>query len=512
MNTDNQSTILIVDDNIANLKFLIISFQRKGFEVLTVDSGEGALAMVEQQPPDIILLDILMPGIDGFETCRRLKAGDATKDIPVIFMTALAESVDKVKGLEIGAADYVTKPFDVTEVVARINTHLTIHRLQQNLLAQNRQLQQENEKRRRVQEALRESRGRYRLLAENSTDLISRQTLDGRLLYVSPACLPLLGYRIEEMIGQTIFEYIYPEDLAAVQRALTPGDDCPSTSAVTCRVCRKDGEVIWLEIISRTVCDADLGEPYEMVSVSRNVTEQVNLTAQLKDKNAELDAFAHTVAHDLKNPLGTIVSTIDLLLMAWDRLTHEQILNFLHSIKDTGYKGIEIINALLLLSSIRKEDVSTEPLNMADIVGQVMSRLTELRETSHAEVTVPSRWPMVVGYAPWVEEVWMNYLSNAMKYGGDSPRVTLGYDDLHNGTARFWVTDYGPGIDPQQQGRLFNEFVRLGDTNQDGHGLGLSIVRRIVDRLGGEVGLESRVGDGSTFYFTLPLADDIEPL
>lgn len=506
MNPSKQSTILIVDDNIANLKFLIISFQRKDFEVLTAETGEAALTLVEQTRPDIILLDILMPGIDGFEVCRRLKASESTRNIPVIFMTALAESVDKVKGLEMGAADYVTKPFDVTEVVARINTHLTMHQLQQDLLAQNRQLQQENEKRRRVQDALRESRWRYRLLAENSTDLISRQTLAGVFLYVSPACQSLLGYRIEELIGQPIFDYIHPDDLAAVQVALEPGHDCPSTSTVTCRVLRKDGTIVWLEISSRTVCDAENKQPYEMVSVSRNVTQQVELTAQLKDKNAELDAFAHTVAHDLKNPFGTVVSTVDLLEMAWDRLSQEQIRSFLHSIKETGLKGIDIIHALLLLASIRKEEVSTEPLDTNSILEQVLSRLTGLIESTGAELTIPDQWPLVIGYYPWVEEVWMNYVSNAMKYGGDSPKIVLGSDEPHNGTVRFWVKDNGPGIDPKEQGRLFKEFVRLDDTNQDGHGLGLSIVRRIVNRLGGKVGLESQAGQGTTFYFTLPVA------
>lgn len=506
MNPSNPSKILIVDDNIVSLKFLIFSFERKGFEVLTAQNGEEALTLVEETPPDAILLDILMPGIDGFEVCRRLKANPATKSIPVIFMTALAESVDKVRGLELGAADYVTKPFDVTEVVARINIHLKIHQLQQDLLEQNNQLQQENEKRRRVQDALRESRWRYRLLAENSTDIISRQTLTGVFLYVSPACQSLLGYHIEEMIGQPIFDYIYPEDLPAVQAALQPGKDCPSTSTVTCRVLRKDGTFVWLEISSRTVCDNENNEPFEMVSVSRNVTEQVELTAQLKDKNAELDAFAHTVAHDLKNPLGTIVSTVDLIMMAWDRLDESQIVSFLHSIKETGYKGIEIIQALLLLASIRKEDVSAAPLDTDMILEQVLARLANLVQSSRANISVAAEWPTVIGYGPWVEEVWINYISNAIKYGGASPRVELGCDEPRSGTVRFWVTDNGPGIDPSQQGRLFKEFVRLGNTDQDGHGLGLSIVRRIVNRLGGEVGLESQPGQGSTFYFTLPLA------
>ena len=472
--------------------------------MLTAESGEEALAMVADVKPDIILLDILMPGMDGFETCRRLKENEATKFVPVIFVTALAESVDKVTGFEFGAVDYVTKPFDVAEVIVRINTHLTVAGLQTDLLAQNAQLQAENEKRRRVQDALRESRWRYRLLAENATDLISRQTLDGVFLYVSPACYSLLNYSIEEMVGKSIFDFIHPDDLPAIQAALDFGDDCPATSKATCRVRRKDGTHIWLEINSRTVCDAEMGQPFEVVAVSRDVTQQVNLTAKLKDQNAELDAFAHTVAHDLKNPFSTVVSTIDLLLLAWDRLDEDKILYFMRTIKETSRKGIDIISALLLLASIRQEEVSTEPLDMAESIAQVQQRLVKLIESTAAEVTIPEQWPAVMGYGPWVEEVWMNYLSNALKYGGNPPKVEVGYDTLPNRLIRFWVRDNGQGIDPAQQGLLFNEFVRLDETGIEGHGLGLSIVRRIVHKLGGEVGLESEVDRGSTFYFTLP--------
>ena len=115
-----------------------------------------------------------------------------------------------------------------------------------------------------------------------------------------------------------------------------------------------------------------------------------------------------------------------------------------------------------------------------------------------------------MGYGPWIEEVWSNYISNAMKYGGQPPQVTLGYDVLTNGWVRFWVKDNGPGIDPVAQKRLFQEFERLDQKRAQGYGLGLSVVRRIMERLGGEVGVESAVGVGSLFFFTLPVADLVD--
>jgi putative two-component system response regulator len=133
-------TILAVDDNPVNLELLFDLLDNAGFEVLVSQNGQSALKRAKNTHPDIILLDIMMPDMDGFETCRRLKADETTKDIPIIFMTALSETVDKVRGFALGAVDYITKPIDPEEVLARVNTHLTMQRLQNELKAKNAML------------------------------------------------------------------------------------------------------------------------------------------------------------------------------------------------------------------------------------------------------------------------------------------------------------------------------------------------------------------------------------
>ena len=150
----DKAALLIVDDTPTNLEILVDFFADAGFEVYVATSGEHALTQVNEVPPDLILLDVMMPGIDGFETCRRLKACAETKDIPVIFITALSDAVDKVKGLTIGAVDYVTKPLQQEEVLARVNTHLTIRKLQRHLEESNTSLQQEIVERKRTEKAL----------------------------------------------------------------------------------------------------------------------------------------------------------------------------------------------------------------------------------------------------------------------------------------------------------------------------------------------------------------------
>lgn len=140
-----QGTLLIVEDNLKNLKVLLGLLKDRGFNLVIAKSGEEALERAGQLLPDVILLDIRMPGMDGFETCRRLKASEMTCEIPIIFMTALTDVESKLKGFEVGGVDYVTKPVEYQEVIARLNAHLTIRRLQKSLVEKNAELQTKNE-------------------------------------------------------------------------------------------------------------------------------------------------------------------------------------------------------------------------------------------------------------------------------------------------------------------------------------------------------------------------------
>ncbi len=137
-----KATILIVDDNPTNLNILIDYLNEAGFKILIAESGERALYQTAHVQPDLILLDVMMPGLDGFETCRRLKDNETTRDIPVIFITALSETEDKIKGFKAGGVDYITKPFQQEEVLARVTTHITNRNLRKVLEAHNAELQE----------------------------------------------------------------------------------------------------------------------------------------------------------------------------------------------------------------------------------------------------------------------------------------------------------------------------------------------------------------------------------
>jgi signal transduction histidine kinase len=232
----------------------------------------------------------------------------------------------------------------------------------------------------------------------------------------------------------------------------------------------------------------------------------------------DLNSFAQTVAHDLKNPLTTILGFATMLADHQAKIPPEQQKEALQTIVKTSLKMNNIIQELLLLAAVRQSEVKSGPILMANVVNAAKQRLWGVVADAKAEIVIPepASWPKVIGYASWVEEVWINYISNAIKYGGNPARVELGadpnFEKLPSGRsmARFWVRDNGNGISPEDQSELFSQFTRLDQLRAEGHGLGLSIVARVIEKLGGKVGVESQVGKGSLFYFTLPMVV-IEP-
>ncbi len=231
-------------------------------------------------------------------------------------------------------------------------------------------------------------------------------------------------------------------------------------------------------------------------------------TAELQARNEELDAFAHTVAHDLKGPLSILCGYAEILQSELTNLTPEIIDSSLDAIYSSSQKMVKIVNELLLLASTNKEDIPLKPIDMPKVIQEVQARLKHMLQEYQAELVVSDVWPVAWGHAPWIEEIWANYISNAIKYGGELPRIEVAGRPLANGMVRFEVRDNGDGIAKEDQAKLFTPFTQLAGGRKRGvsHGLGLSIVQRIAEKLGGEVGCESQLGQGSVFYFTLPAA------
>ncbi|HRW50188.1 MAG: hybrid sensor histidine kinase/response regulator [Caldilinea sp.] len=363
-----KASILVVDDKPANLRLLSQLLSEHSYNVRPVLSGAQAIAAAQALPPDLILLDIKMPEMDGYEVSRRLKDDPRTSLVPILFISALHETEDKVKAFEAGGVDYITKPFHADEVLARVRTQLMLQQLRRDL----------------------------------ETELAERDNL-------------------------------------------------------------------------------------------------------IRD----LQAYAHSVAHDLRSPLAGALGFAQLLDDPSFPLENEERQEYVRVVVESLEKANSIIDELLLLAEVRKSEISIEPLDMTLIVAQSLHRISILVAESGALITHPESWPSTVGYPAWIEEVWVNYITNAIKYGGRPPVIELGASHSDNGEVRFWVQDNGNGLSVEQQAMLFVPLTRLEMTRATGYGLGLSIVQRIVHKLNGRVGIESRgiSGEGSRFYFTLPIAE-----
>ncbi len=230
---------------------------------------------------------------------------------------------------------------------------------------------------------------------------------------------------------------------------------------------------------------------------------------ELEERNQELEAYARIVTHDLKTPLCVVMGLATTLKEDYAQLSVDEQLTCLDYLVRSACKMNTMIDELLLLTRMRNAKAVTRPLDMAAIVAEAQSRLTWMIHDAQAQISLPDDWPTAEGYGPWVEEVWVNTISNAIKYGGTPfapPHIELGGDTQPDGMVRFWIHDNGPGISPDNQARLFQPFSRLNTVRAAGHGLGLWVVRHIVEKLGGQAGVTSDPGQGSTFSFTLPAA------
>jgi signal transduction histidine kinase len=243
----------------------------------------------------------------------------------------------------------------------------------------------------------------------------------------------------------------------------------------------------------------------ELDEARQRLTE---LEAELGVCYEQQETFGRALAQELRGGLGLIISFAQVLDEYQDMLTSKESRRYLQVIARKGHKTIEVIDELLSVQTGPPPDREIEitPLDTSSVVAEAIEMLDYMIQEHRARITLPKNWPMALGYAPWIEEVWANYISNAIKYGGSPPRIELGATEQEDGSVRFWVRDNGDGLPPDRRRRLFTPFAQLDQEPTEGYGLGLVIVQRIMGKLGGKVGVESEglPGKGCEFYFTLP--------
>ncbi|MBI4499250.1 MAG: PAS domain S-box protein [Chloroflexi bacterium] len=369
--------------------------------------------------------------------------------------------------------------------------------------------------RNRLHRQLLESEARFRLLAESSTDLISRHAPDGTYLYASPSSFSLVGYAPEELVGRSAYDFFHPEDLAAIQQSHETILALPDTYTVAYRIRRKDGRYIWLETTSRTIRDAGTGAVQEIHAASRDITRRKAIEAALThaqreavEANQAKSEFLSRMSHELRTPLNAILGFAQLLQM--DPLTGEQR-ESLEQIVRGGRHLLELINEVLDISRIEvgRLQLSPEPVPLGPLLQDVVDLVRPLAAPRELTVTTDlgevAREHVLADHQR-LKQVLLNLIHNAVKYNRPGGTVTVWARPTAEQELRIGVTDTGPGIPAELQERLFTPFERLGAerTEVEGTGLGLALSKRLVEAMGGTLGLESEVGRGSAFWVELP--------
>jgi PAS domain S-box-containing protein len=493
----NKANILIIDDTPENLNLLSEILIQQGYKVRSVTKGSSGIRGAQAAPPDLILLDVNMPEMNGYEVCQQLKASDRTQDIPVIFISAMGDVLDKVKAFSVGGVDYITKPFQVEEVLARLETHLTIRNLQQQLQQQNFQLRQKIQERRQVEEKF------AKVFRASPSPIFITTLSEGRFVDINPSFLKMSGYSVEEVIGRTVAELKLGMHQPTYQQTAQGllATDLPKNQE--CEFHTKSGEI---RTILLSVEFIDLAGVPCTLNIVNDITERKRLENE----------FISLVSHELRTPLTSLMGSLDLLGSGQLGSLSNQGQKMLTIATTNTERLIRMVNDILDLERMKSGKITMQMLwcNAATLMTQATEAMQSMAD--QAKVTLLDRPQSVQLFADpdRILQTLTNLLNNAIKFSPPGGTVWLSADmQLSQASPPspillISVKDQGRGIPADKHQLIFERFqqVDTSDSRQKGGtGLGLAICRKIVEQHDGKIWVESSLGKGSTFYVQLPL-------
>jgi PAS domain S-box-containing protein len=540
----HRKKILVVDDQPENIHILIESLEEK-YEIFFATNGEKALNFAfSKERPDLILLDIQMPGIDGYEVCTRLKANTDTRDIPVIFITASGQQEDETRGLRLGAVDFITKPFSLPIVEARVKTALRLKEemdrrmtLAQELEDLNKNLERRiKEKTTELEQAhehLKVSERKFREIYANAIEGIFQTTRDGGLISASPSFAQTLGFESPEEVLATTQDvamqlYAHPEDRNRFKQMLEQHDEI---SGFETQFRKKNGAIIDVAISAKVIRD-ERGNFLHYQGFSVDVTEQKRAreleiaNKRLQELDELRSALMSTASHDMRSPLTCILGFTQMIGLRFTRFflplckgdktllkEAKEIIRSLQIIEQEGKRLVRLINDFLDLSRFESGCSKWHdcPIQMTEIIeastqairGQLIGRPELTLHVAHEP-----NLPVIVCDKDRLMQVMINLLSNAIKFT-EKGSISVQTSSAPGDAIDVRISDTGPGVPDDEKENVFERFHQLRqgvsrNKRLKGTGLGLAICKQIIEHYGGKIWVESTLGQGSTFIFRIP--------
>ena len=521
--------LLAVDDSITYLQELGSQLRREGYDVVMAGSGEEALELLAAQPVDGILLDLVMPGLSGQDTCKRIKQRAEWRDIPLIMLTARDDRDAMIEGINAGADDYIAKSADFDVLKARLRAQLRRkyfedenRRIREKLVRRETEAtarKQGEAEQKKLDQRLRDQQFYTRSLIESNIDALMTTDPRGIITDVNKQMEALTDCTRDELIGAPFKNYFTDPERAEAAIKLVLSEKKVTDYELTARA--RDGKKTEVSYNATTFYDRDR-TLQGVLAVARDVTESKRNEQALQETNIALESaksaaekanlaksdFLSSMSHELRSPLNAILGFAQLMESASPLPTDSQK-ESIAQILQAGWHLLKLINEILDLAVIEsgKVSLSEEAVSLAEVMGECQAMMEPQAQQRGISMTFP-RFDnpfFVRADRTRLKQIIINLLSNAIKYNKEEGSVVIDCTTNIPGLTRISVTDTGVGLSPDKLAQLFQPFNRLGQEagSVAGTGIGLVVTKRLAELMGGVLGVASRAGAGSVFWCEL---------
>lgn len=485
--------ILIAEDEPTNRRLLEVSVRKWGHEPVIAEDGNEAWALLMRpDAPSLVLLDWMMPGLDGVEICRRLRSSDEPRMIYIIMVTTNVQPSEIVEGLEAGADDYVTKPFDPQELRARVEVGVRVVELHELLAERERSLA--------VAQSRLAEQERFETAVGAMSDGILTANDRWEITWANHSAELLLNLLGEDYIGRSLERVLEPFETSESMEAVRAS----AHETTDLEIARTAGAVsLWIDARMTRLFN-DRGELIDVIVTLRDATDRVNA------RNREM-RFMNSISHKLRTPLTVIGGTLDVVSDLPPDRTWEAVERILPICRRQVRRLDETIARLLKFRELSAAEESPEPqpVELAPVLEEVERTLRERYPDEDVElgIAIAPDAEQVLLHADDLSLVIEELADNAIKFAEQRPVQIRVQAECANGTLRLSVTDNGPGIPHEHIDRVFEGYAQIEEvvTGQvRGLGLGLRIVREVVEAHGGTVEIASEIGRGTTVTTIFP--------